>query len=254
MKMSRISQFCYPLHWHKSGVGGFLPEIQGTYDPYVSGMCMMTEPFSPPTDFSCLGLRSSHIYPLTKKIFQLFGMLTSPMQLVQSQYQLSYKTDSYFFLRMIRFFSLSTFGITWAPAWCGHWEVVTFAVTKLLSRHIPQITWGLGVSWLLTCHHVSLVQFEQMWLDKRWWGAVELGGPGGRGCCEVQSWAILLWSEMVQQRPRSKSFWEMTQGWTSAVVNRKISRGCSPWKSLKQAHRYLKHVAKPPVTVLFSVL
>lgn len=67
MKMSRISQFCYPLHWHKSGVGGFLPEIQGTYDPYVSWMCMMTEPISPPTDFSCLGLRSSHNLSANKK-------------------------------------------------------------------------------------------------------------------------------------------------------------------------------------------
>lgn len=65
--MSRLSQLCCPLHWHKSRVGGFLPEIQGTYDSYVGWMGVMTEPFSSETDFTCLRLHSSHNLSANKK-------------------------------------------------------------------------------------------------------------------------------------------------------------------------------------------
>lgn len=188
--MSRLSQFCCPPHWHKSEVGGFLPEMQGTYDPYVGWMCIMTEPFSSETDFTCLWLCSSHNPSANNKTFPIIwnddiihaigpeptsALLQNRQLFLVKHYHILHTDHS---LHQLSFSMARPLGSS------------NIGSNKATEQTHPSVHLAEGLKWcicgLLTCHLISLLWFEQTWLtqnevgssraqrtrkDKLFWGA-----------------------------------------------------------------------------------
>lgn len=204
----------------------------------------MTEPFSSQTDFSCLGLCSSHSLSANSKnipiiwndyIIQATG--PEPTSAPLQKRQLFLVKNSHIIHIDDSLHQLS-FSMT-RPL-----ESSNICSNKATEQTHPSVHLGTRseMTYLLIAHMPPRLS-TLVWTNLAYTKRSQAWSTRRDKVFEVQSWAILLWSEMVQERPGSQQ--KLLENGT------RLNFSCCNWKDQrrmltlkkpgKKADRYLKH-------------